>query len=346
MRKHFVPVVCSPLFALAALVATAAGTRAQESVADFYRGKTITITIGATPGGGYDVDARVISRHLGRFIPGNPVIVVQNVPGARGLTNINRLYATYRKDGTAMSVVQRGLLTAPWLNPAGVQYDVLRFNWIYSTAAEPGVAILWHTSPHNNVADVRNSEVIIGGSGDSSIIPQVFNYTMGTKFKLVTGYPGTADLVLAIQRGEIQGIGYYSWSNLATKNRNWLEEKKVKILFQTGTKRHKDLPGIPTSAELALDAGKLQIQDLWLAPLETARPYAMPPDVPADRVAAVRNAFAEMIANADFLDDAKKTGMTIDPRSAEDIIAILRRLASTPPAIIEEARKAVQDSGG
>ncbi len=333
------------LFGVLALAGAALEAQAQ-SVAEFYRGKTITLSVGATAGGGYDVDARVISRHLGRFVPGNPVVVVQNVPGARGLTNVNRLYTTYRRDGTVISVLQRGLLTAPWLNPAGVQFDVMKFNWIYSTAAEPGVAILWHTAAQNNVQDVLASEAIIGGAGDSSIIPQVFNYTMGTKFKLVTGYPGTADLVLALQRGEIQGIGYYSWSNLASKNRSWLTEKRIKILFQTGDERHPDLKDVPTSSELATSPHMRQIQDLWLAPLETARPYAMPPDVPQDRVEAMRKAFGDMLGDAEFREDARKTGMSVDPRDAARIMAILQRLANTPAAIVEDARKAVKESGG
>jgi len=315
---------------------------AQTSVAEFYRGKTLTITVGASPGGGYDVDARVIARHLGRFLPGNPSVLVQNVPGARGLTNINRLYASYNKDGTMMSVLQRGLLTAPWLNPQGVQYDVKRFNWIYSTAAEPGVAIAWGDAPQHKIDDVLESEMVIGGSGDSSIIPQVFNFTMGTKFRIVSGYPGTADLVLAMQRGEVQGIGYYSWSNLATKNRAWLAEKKVRVLFQTGAQRHPDLPGIPTTVERATDPVKRQVQDLWLAPLETARPYAMPPGVPADRVAAMRKAFAAMLTDKSFLEDAGKTGMSIDPRPAERIYELLETLSKTPPDIIALARSAVK----
>jgi tripartite-type tricarboxylate transporter receptor subunit TctC len=333
------------IVAVLLLATSAVAARAQTTVADFYKGKTITITVGGSAGGGYDTDARVVARNLGRFIPGNPALVVQNVPGARGLTNANRLYTTAKKDGTAMAVLQRGLLTAPWLNPQGVQYDVFKFNWLVSTAAEPGVAIVWHTTPQSSIEDVRKSEVIIGGAGDSAIVPQVFNYTMGTKFKLVTGYPGTADIVLAMQRGEVQGIGYYSWSNIPAKNPDWISEKKIKILAQTGSARLPDLPNVPLVSEFALDLVKLQVQELWLAPLETARPYAMPPETPGDRVEAVRKAFTEMLKGAEFQADAKKSGMAVDPRSAEYIQSLLARLGSTPPAVIEEARKAVVETG-
>ena len=316
---------------------------AQSSIADFYKGKTITIGVGGTAGGGYDIDARVLSRHLGRFIPGNPSIVVQNVPGARGLTNANRLYATSKRDGTAIAVLQRGLLTAPWLNSSGVQYDVFKFNWLFSTAAEPGVVILWHTAPQSSAADIQKMETIIGGAGDSAIIPQVYNATIGTKFKIVTGYPGTADLVMAMQRGEIQGIGYYSWSNISAKNPSWIRDKLIKVLMQTGDKRHPELPNVPLASELAIDSVKLQVQDLWLAPLDTARPYAMPPETPEERVIAVRGAFHEMVHSPDFLDDAKRAGMSIDVRSAQDILGVLNRIKATPPNIIEEARRAVAE---
>ena len=328
-------------FSVAAMVALSTQAHAQQAVADFYRGKTITILFGGSPGGGYDVDARILARHIGRFIPGNPSLVVQNISGARGLTSVNRLYSTSPKDGTFMGVVQRGLLTSPWLNPTGVQFDVFKFNWLFSTAAEPGVAIVWKPPTKLSIDDLRSREVIIGGSGDSAIIPQVFNYTAGTKFKIIQGYPGTSDLVLAMERGEIQGIGYYSWSNIPSKNPTWLSEQKIQVLLQTGDQRSPELPDVPTVSELATDPGKRLVQDLWLSPLEFARPYAMPPETPKERVAAVQAAFGEMLKNSDFQEDAKKSGMVVDPRSADQIRALLNRIAGMPPSVIEDAKKAV-----
>lgn len=326
---------------VAALVALSTQAHAQQAVADFYRGKTITILFGGSPGGGYDVDARILARHIGRFIPGNPSLVVQNISGARGLTSVNRLYSTSPKDGTFMGVVQRGLLTSPWLNPTGVQFDVFKFNWLFSTAAEPGVAIVWKPPTKLTIDDLRSREVIIGGSGDSAIIPQVFNYTTGTKFKIIQGYPGTSDLVLAMERGEIQGIGYYSWSNIPSKNPTWLSEQKIQVLLQTGDQRSPELPDVPTVSELATDPGKRLVQDLWLSPLEFARPYAMPPETPKERVAAIQAAFGEMLKNSDFQEDAKKSGMVVDPRSADQIRALLNRIAAMPLSVIEDAKKAV-----
>ena len=321
------------------------GARAQTAVADFYKGKVITITVGTTPGGGYDTDARVVARNIGTFIPGNPTLVVQNIPGAKGLTNANRLYTTAKRDGTVMSVLVRGLTVAQWLNPQGVMFDSTKFNWLVSTAAEPGVAIVWHTAPQQTFEDLRTMETIVGGAGDSAIVPQVFNFTTGTKFKIIGSYPGTADIVLAMLRGEVQGIGYYSWSNIPSKNPDWLSEKKIRILAQTGSKRLDALPDVPLVSEFALNPDKLKIQELWLAPLETARPYTMPPEVPMDRVAAVRAAFTRMFDDKQFQDDARKSGMLVNPRSAEFIEAMIKRLGSTPPALIAEAQKAVVDAG-
>lgn len=329
--------------AFSLFMALALGAQAQTSVADFYKDKVITITVGTSPGGGYDTDARVVARNLGNFIPGKPTFVVQNIPGAKGLTNANRLYTTAKRDGTVMSLLVRGLITAQWLNPKGVMFDVKKFNWLVSTAAEPGVAIVWHTAPQQTAEDLRKMETIIGGAGDSAIIPQVFNYTMGTKFKIISSYPGTSDIVLAMLRGEVQGIGYYSWSNILSKNPDWLKEKKIRILFQVGSKRLPELPNVPLASELALNPDKLKIQELWLAPLETARPYTMPPAVPLARVNAVRTAFDKMFKDPQFQSDARKSGMVVDPRPFEFIEALISRLANTSPALIKEAQKAVTE---
>ncbi len=325
------------------LLLTAGQSSAQQSVEAFYKGKTVTITVGGTPGGGYDNDARVVGRHLGRFVPGHPNFIIQNMPGAKGLTNANRLYQTAPRDGTWISVLQRGLISAPWLNPQGVQFDVQKLNWLFSSAAEPGVAIVWSASSNATSADLRNQEIVIGGAGDSAIIPQVYNYTTGSRFKLVTGYPGTSDVVLAMERGEVQGIGYYSSSNIFERNRSWLTEGKVRVLLQTGSKRHPELPDVPLVSDLALNETKRQVQDLWLAPLETARPFAMPQDVPKDRVAAIQAGFAAMLKDPDFQTDAKNSGMVVDPRSAEEIRTIISMIAKSPRNVIDEARRAVQE---
>ena len=315
-------------------------------MAQFYTGKTISLQVGTASGGGYDLDGRITARNLGKHIPGNPQLVVQNILGARGLTSINRLYAVAPRDGTAMAVVQRGLMAAPWINPQGVQYDVLKMHWLYSTAAEPGVALIWHTSKNFNLKDIRETEVVVGGAGDSSIIPQVFNYTTGSKFKLVTGYKGSADVVLAILRNEVEGVGYYSWSNVVAKNPEWIRDKKVRVLMQTGAKRAADLPDVPTVGELALSPAMKQVQDLWLAPLELARPYVMPPETPLDRVEAMRNAFAAMVKDPDYRADMAKSGLQSDPSPASEISALLAKFQKTPQDVIELARKAAVDTGG
>lgn len=340
-----VPRAFVSLFAVIVCLTLPAAAIAQSSVADFYKGKTITIQVGAGSGGGYDLDARIASRHLGKHIPGNPQIVVTNILGARGLTSINRLYAVAPRDGTAMAVVQRNLIASPWILPKGIQYDVAKMNWLYSTGVEGGVALVWHTAKSFNLKDIRETEVVVGGAGDSSIIPQVFNYTTGSKFKLVTGYKGSADIVLAMLRQEVEGMGYYSWNNVVSKNPEWIKEKKVRVLLQTNKTRAPDLQDVPTVWELASSAEMRQVQDLWLATLETARPYVMPPEVPVERVEAVRKAFADMVKDSEYRADMGKSGMVSTPNPASEIVAIIEKFQKTPKEVIELARKAAVDTG-
>lgn len=317
-----------------------ASADAQSSVADFYKGKSITIQVGAGSGGGYDLDARISSRHLGKYIPGNPQIVVTNILGARGLTSINRLYAVAPRDGTAMAVVQRNLIASPWILPQGVQYDVTKMNWLFSTGVEGGVALVWHTAKSFNLKDIRETEVVVGGAGDSSIIPQVFNFTTGSKFKLVTGYKGSADIVLAMLRQEVEGMGYYSWNNVISKNPEWIKENKVRVLLQTNKTRAPDRKDVPTVWELATSPAMRQVQELWLATLDTARPYVMPPEVPAERVEALRKAFGDMVKDDGYRADMAKSGMVSTPSPGSEINALISRLAATPKDVIELARKA------
>jgi tripartite-type tricarboxylate transporter receptor subunit TctC len=322
------------------LIGVAGPAAAADEIADFYRGKTIVLTVGTTPGGGYDGDARVIARNIGRHIPGEPNVIVQNMPGARGLTAANHLYNLAPKDGTAMGILQRGHLTAAYLYPDGVRYDERKFNWIGSTGAETSVAIAWHTAPQKTVQDVRKKELVVGGAGDSLTFPKVFNYTMGTKFKIVTGYRGTPSVLLAMEKGEVDGIAYYSWSNIPSKNPDWLSEHKIHVLFQTGDEPNEALPDVPLAKDFALDEQKRKVLDLWLAPNTAARPYAMPPGVPKDRVTAVRKAFMDQFKDPLFLADAKKVGMEIGPKDGQYVQDLVNRLHRSPQNVIEQARKA------
>jgi tripartite-type tricarboxylate transporter receptor subunit TctC len=313
---------------------------ADPNVADFYQGKTITIMVGSSPGGGYDADARMVARHLGRHIPGSPTIIVQNMPGARGLAAANNLYNLARRDGTVMGILEREHLVDGYLMPDGVRYDERNFSWIGSIGSEEGVAFAWHTAPQKTVADIRKGDFIVGGYSNSAVLPLVYNKTMGTRFKLIKGYTGSGNVLLAVEKGEVQGIGNYSLSNILAKHRDWIAERKISILFQTGETRNAALPEVPLASDFALDAEKGQILRLWLAPNEVARPLALPPAVPADRLAAIRQGFMALFQDPQFLADARTAGISVDPRGGEAIEALARELRALPPRVIDAAKAA------
>jgi tripartite-type tricarboxylate transporter receptor subunit TctC len=314
-----------------------------ESVADFYQGKTITILVGASPGGGYDGDARMVARHIGRHIPGMPSVIVQNIPGARGLASANNLYNLAKRDGTVMGILEREHLIDAYLMPDGVRYDERNFGWIGSIGSEEGVAFAWHTAPQKTVEDVRKTELIVGGYSNSAILPLVYNYAMGTRFKLIKGYTGSGTVLLAVEKGEVQGIANHSISNILAKHAEWLSGHKINILFQTGERRNEALPDVPLASDFALSKEKREVLHLWLAPNEVARPLALPPGVPADRLTAIRQAFMALFQDPLFLREAKTSGMSLDPQSGEYIGKLTRELRALPPDVIAAARTAAGD---
>lgn len=325
---------------LIALIAPSLATAADGSVADFYKGKTVTVLVGSTPGGGYDGDARVVARNISRNIPGNPTVIVQNMPGARGLAAANYLYNIANKDGTFIGLLERVHLIDAYLIPDGIRYDERKFNWIGSIGSEQGVAFSWHTGPFRTVDDIRKAEFIVGGYSNSATLPLVYNNTMGTKFKVIKGYSGSETVLLAMEKGEVQGIANYSTSNLLAKHLDWIRNHQINVLFQTGTRKVADMPDVPSALDFALNEEKRQALDLWLAPFEVARPFTMPPGVPGDRLDAMRQAFMLMFQDSSFLADAKKAGVAIDPKDGAYIQQMVLRLRAYPSNIIEAAKAA------
>jgi tripartite-type tricarboxylate transporter receptor subunit TctC len=327
---------------LMGVAGASAAAPAETNLADFYQGKTITIMVGSSPGGGYDGDARMVARHLGRHIGGAPTIIVQNMPGARGLAAANSLYNLARRDGTVMGILEREHLIDGYLMPDGVRYDERNFSWIGSIGSEEGVAFAWHTAPQKTVADIRAGEFIVGGYSNSAVLPLVYNKTMGTRFKLIKGYSGSGTVLLAVEKGEVQGIGNYSLSNILAKHPDWIAERKINILFQTGGTRSASLPDVPLASDFALDEEKRQILRLWLAPNAVARPLALPPGVPPERLAAMREAFTALFQDPAFLADAKTSGISVDPKSGESIEALARELRALPPNVIAAAKASAE----
>jgi tripartite-type tricarboxylate transporter receptor subunit TctC len=340
MLVMIVRATCTILIALVIAMVGSKLAAATDSVADFYTGKTITVLVGSSPGGGYDGDARIVARNLGRHIPGAPTIIIQNMPGARGLAAANYLYNLAPKDGTFMGILERVHLIDAYLMPDGVRYDERNFNWIGSIGSEEGIAFAWHTALQKTVDDIRESELIVGGNSNSGILPQIFNRNLGTKFKVIKGYTGSETVLLAVERGEVQGIANYSLSNMLSKHSDWIRDHKINVLFQTGETRDTTLPNVPSALDFALNDEKRQALELWLAPNQVARPFAMPAGVPSGRLAAVRQAFMALFQDPVFLSDASRAGMVIEPKDGEFIQEMVNRLRAYPPEIIQAARSA------
>jgi tripartite-type tricarboxylate transporter receptor subunit TctC len=335
------------LTAVAALLAApllGAGARA-DAVADFYSGKTVTIIVGADTGGGYDAQARLMSRHLGRFIPGKPVMIVQNMPGAGSLIAANNLYNTAPKDGTVIGLVQRGVLSSKFTNPGGVRFDLAKFNWIGNLSSETAVVIAWHTSPFQTIDDVFKQDMLVAGTGptiDTETTPRLLNALTGTRFKIISGYSGTADGVLAMERGEVHGIGDWSWSNVKTRRPDYLRDKKVRVLLQVATEKLPDLADVPLAMDFVKNDDDRKIMELFLAQKSAARPVVAPPQVPAERMAAIRAAFDKMIVDPEFLKDAAGQKLDLDPAPASEIEKVIKLFATTPEDIGRRLKDAIE----
>lgn len=318
---------------------------AQEDVAAFYRGKTLRIVVGVAVGSGYDINARLLARHLGAHVPGNPTVIVQNQPGAGSLTMTNQLYAAGPFDGTAIGASFNGMPTTPLLQPAGARFDPVKFNWIGSTNRETQVTYLWHTAPAQSLADLERTEVIVGAQAPGSTqydFPLLANHVFGLKFKIITGYESTPKIHLAMERGEIHGNGATNWSTLKALNSNWLEEKKVRVVAQWALKGHPELTGVPLILDSAkTDADRAALR-LVIARLEYGRPFFMPPQVPPERVAAVRRAFDAAVKDPAYLAEAEKLKIDVDPLSGEEVANLVEQVSRTPAETVTRVRTALE----
>ncbi len=331
MKSRILLALCGGL-----AMSTAALAQASDPVADFYKkNNQIRLIVGSDAGGGYDGYSRLLARHLGKFIPGNPSIIVQNMPGAGGIVAANFIYNAAPKDGTVIGQVQRLVPFAQILGEPGPQFETAKFNWLGSLASEVTVCVSWNTSPVKNYEDLKKTELIVGGSGpnDTEAVPAILNNVLGTKFKIISGYPSSTAVTLAVERGEVHGI-CSSYSSLSTRNANWFKDKKINLLVQASTRKHPDLPNVPLALELATNAEDKALLELNDARLEIGRPFLIPPGVPAERVKALRAAFAAMVKDKDFLADAEKQKHEIDAVGGEDVQALLERVSKASPKLI------------
>ena len=320
------------------------GSQAQsDAIANFYRGKNVTVIVGYTAGGGYDIYARALARHMGRHLPGSPNFVVQNITGAGSLNAANHIYNISAKDGTVFGTFGRGLAMEPLIGTAKVQYDATKFTWLGSGTNEVSLCATWHTSPVKTWADALKTSFAVGGEGagsDPDTFSALVRNTFGAKLKLVTGYHGTSDLILAIERGEVDGRCGWSWSSLKSTRASWIAEKKLNYLVHLSETKAPELEHIPRISDFANDRQK-QILKLVLSRQIMGRPFVAPPGVPEDRKQALRRAFDATLKDPAFLEEADKLKLEVNPVSGSAIDTLVGELYRTPNDIVEETRKAI-----
>ena len=324
----------------AAIFAVAPAASWAQTPAEFYKGKTVDLMVGYSAGGGYDVYARMIARYMGKHIPGNPTVVVKNMDGAGSLRLANALYHALPKDGTVFGTVARGAAFDPLLGNKAAQFDASKFSWIGSANDEVSVCVAWNTSGITKIEDLYNKELVVGGTGpsaDTDQFPRIVNGVLGTKMKIVTGYPGGNEVGLAMERGEVQGRCGWSWSSVKSTHQKWLDEKKFTILVQLALDKHPDLPDVPLIINLAKTDVQRQILKLIFARQVMGRPFVGPPNIPADRAEALRSAFMATMKDKDFLADTEKAQMEITPVPGDKVQALVKEVYSTPPEIAQKA---------
>jgi tripartite-type tricarboxylate transporter receptor subunit TctC len=332
------------LFALCLVLAAGATASAQEDTATFFKGKTLRLVVGIGVGSGYDINARLLARHMTSHIPGQPTIIVQNQPGAGSLAMTNALYNTGPFDGTVMGASFNGMPTTPLLQPAGARFDPEKLNWLGSTNRETQVMYVWHTAPAQTLDDARRREIIMGAQAPGSTqfdYPVLAREMFGFKFKVVTGYESTPKIHLAMESGEVHGT-IANWSTLKAINANWIAENKIRILVQWALTKNPELGEIPMFLEVAKTEAERSALKLMLARLEYGRPFFLPPNVPAGRVAALRRAFDATMKDPDYLAEADRLKIDVEPLSGEQVAALVEQVSRTPLDTVAKVRAAME----
>jgi tripartite-type tricarboxylate transporter receptor subunit TctC len=313
---------------------------AKSAAADpSYKGKQVRVVIASGAGGGYDAYGRAVARHIGEHLPGMPTTIAQNMDGAGGLVAMNYTYNKAEKDGTVILATYNSLILQPLFDPRGTQYDPQKFNWIGSVSSQQNICVTWHTNPVHTLDQAGDRQVIVastGASSDSSTTPRILNALAGTKFKVILGY-STNESRLAVERGEVDGVCGLSWSTLKASTPQWLEGNKVNILTQMGLHKHPDLPDVPLVMDFVKDPGDQQVLTLLLMRSGMGRPFVAPPGIPADRLTMLRDAFMATMADENFLADAAKMKLEVDPMGPEEMEKLIKSAYASPKPVIERA---------
>ena len=315
-----------------------------DEVADFYRGKSAALYLGYPPGGAYDIYARLIGRHLTRHMPGNPQFILRYKPGAASLNLVNELYNVLPRDGSVIGMFARSVALSRLLGREGTNYDPVALNWIGSANNEVSICAVWHGVGVRTIEDFMARPLVFAANApgaESDVYPNILNNLIGTRFKVVAGYPGVNDLTLALERGEADARCGWSWGAVKAAKPDWLREKKIYIAVQFATAKHPELPDVPLVTELARNDQQRAALDLILTQQVMGRPFAAPPNVPPARVAALRQAFVRTIKDPEFLADADKLALEISLVDGETLQAMVERMFQAPRDVIEAARRAI-----
>ena len=335
------------LWVLAAAALLGVRPAMADPVADFYARKSIRVLIGFSTGGGYDLYARVLARYMGKYIPGNPTLLPENMPGAGSLRAANYLYAAAPKDGTVIGTFSRGLLMEGLLNHSqGVMYDATKFTWLGSVTNEVSVCGFTKASGIKSWQDMLSRPFTIGGTAagaDTDIYPTLIKNVFGMKLKLVTGFPGGTDVDLAMRRGEVDGRCGWSWSSLMSRDKQSYDNGDIVVTVQFALTKFADLPNVPLITQLSDDPKKVAVLKLIASRQSMARPFAAPPGLPAEREAALRTAFDKTMQDPDFLAESKKLELEVRPVDGPALTSLVKEIAATPPDVLALASKMLQD---
>lgn len=342
MHRHSFARLLAAFAAALASSGLLSGNAAAQSVADFYRDKGLTLVIGSDASGEYNQSGRLLARRIGKHILGNPTVTVQNMPGASGIKSANYLYAVAPKDGSVMGLFNKSMAFYEATKMENTHYKSVEFNWIGNMSRTNNLVVVWAATGVKTLEDAKKREIImgsIGASGTMTTYPVILNNAIGTKFKLVLGYAGGQVVDLAMERGEVEGRGSYSWADLKKVRGDWLRDKKVNILAQYGIRKEPDLPDVPLSVDLGRNEQERRVLEFISSDIEMARPFMMPPNVPAERVNAVRNAFDDTMHDPEFLKEARQAQVDVSPMTGAELEALVRRTIETPPDIVAIAER-------
>lgn len=336
------------IVAAAALAVVTIAGAAKAADAPYFQGKTITLLYGGGESGGYVTYARLLALHYGRLIPGNPRIIVKGAPGAGTLVAANQLYEVAQPDGTQIGTVGGGTATAELFKTPNIRFDPRRFVWLGSLTSDVSLGISWHTSPVKTVEDARKRQMIVGGGGPTSgnvLFPVVMNRLLGTKFKVITGYKSSAEVMLAVERGELEGVMSWNYSSVRASHMDLIRDGKVNVMVQFALKKHRELPKVPLITDFAKNDEERAILDLVFSRQEMGRPFMAPPKTPPAIAKILRKAFADTFKDSEFLADAERQHLDInEPMTGEQVDELIAQLYRTPKDVVDKAIKITDTS--